>query len=185
MRGPGSAVARSPWGASPPPGLEAGQDDLVEHHRPPLPPVLPGQIGVPVPPGRALPLRQLLVRLRVGARQRRDSRRRPYGAGLVRQLLSSAVAEGIELLDIAELQRRLRLHAGAQAGFERAVLLRVEGTEGQRVALTAMAADGEDAGAAAGNRDHRVEAEFDRGAGALLRHAATGPAEKTKGLSPT
>ncbi len=66
------------------------------------------------------------------------------------------------------------------------MLLRVEGAEGQRVALAAMAADGEDAGAAARNRDHRrVEADLDRGAGALVRHGRSGTTEKAKGLSPT
>jgi len=88
-------------------------------------------------------------------------------AGFVRQLLAAAVAERIELFDIAEFQRRLRLDAGAQARLEGPVLLRIERPEGQGVAaIRAIAADCKNAGVAAGNRDdRRIEADFDRRAG--------------------
>ena len=51
------------------------------------------------------------------------------------QRVPAAVAEGVELLDIAELQRGLLGDPGAQARLERAVGERIERAEGQAVGL--------------------------------------------------
>jgi hypothetical protein len=50
-------------------------------------------------------------------------------------VVAIAVAEGVELLDIAERQAGLLLHRLAKAAFQRPVLLGVERTERQRVAM--------------------------------------------------
>src|SRR5690606_18706703 len=107
--------------------------------------------------------------------------------GLVGQLLAAPVAKGVELFDIAEFQRGLRLDARLKARFEGAMVVRIERSEGQCVAGRVSVADRQDAGAAAANRDdRRVEADFDRRpAGGLVHFAGpSGRMEKVKGLSP-
>src|SRR5580704_13255141 len=76
----------------------------------------------------------------------------------------AAVAERIELLDIAEPQSRLFFYPGAQADLEGAVRHRVERAERQSGALVAVAGGGgEDQGLVAFDRDDGGgQADLDR-----------------------
>ena len=67
------------------------------------------------------------------------------GAGIARPRMPAAIAEGIELLDIAQPQSRLFFHPGAQPDLEGAVRDRVERAERKPGELVAVAAGcGED-----------------------------------------
>ena len=59
---------------------------------------------------------------------RENVRRRIAGLGV-----PAAIAEGVELLDITEVEPGLPLHPGAQADLERAVRARGERAKGKRV----------------------------------------------------
>ena len=57
--------------------------------------------------------------------------------------MPSAVAEGVELLGISEIEIGLLLHPAAQPAFQRAVIERIEGAEGQGVVRVARMMDDE------------------------------------------
>ncbi len=93
----------------------------------PRAPILPGEIGVP---GRPMRPEQLFARAAGEGEiaDRQDVRGAIAGLGV-----TAAVAEGVELLDIAEVEPGLPLDPGAQPDVERAVGARGEGAEGKRV----------------------------------------------------
>src|SRR5207245_9752140 len=66
-----------------------------------------------------------------GARECEIADRDHMRAGVAGFRMTAAIAERIELLDIAEPQTRLRLDPGAQADFEGAMARRIERTERQ------------------------------------------------------
>ena len=102
--------------------------DGVELARAPLPEILVGQVAVPVlPRGLGDPRRPLLADERQVGHRERVHPRQGRRAGAV------AVAEGVELLHVAEALVRLPLHPGAQAALQRGVL-GDEGTGRQAVA---------------------------------------------------
>ena len=78
--------------------------------------------------------------------------------------VAAAIAEGIELLDIAQAQARLFLDPGAQANFKGAVRDRIEGAERKTGALVAFAGGcGEDQRLIGFDRhDGGGQADFDR-----------------------
>src|ERR1700759_5719201 len=84
--------------------------------------------------------------------------------GIARLRMPAAVAESVQLLDIAQPQPGLLLDPGAQADLEGAVRDRVEGAERKAVELVAAGAGrGEDQGLVALDRDDgRGEADLDR-----------------------
>ena len=109
------------------PFLQPRLDLARENFRLAVPPVLPGEIGVP---GRPMRAEQLLARA-AGQSEITDGenvRCRVAGLGV-----PPAVAESVKLLDITEVEAGLPLHPGAKADLERAVLARGERAEGQRV----------------------------------------------------
>src|SRR5690606_17316850 len=85
---------------------ECRQDRVIDHDRLAAPPVLPGEKAIPVAPVRA---RQVLVVLDVYAREGEIADRDDMRAGMAVARLPAAVAERVELLDIAERQARLLL----------------------------------------------------------------------------
>ena len=158
------------------PALQHWHDPLVQHARTAFAPVLPGEEPVDVVPGRAGSRRALLPDQ--GEVGDGDHPRTP--GQLPR--IAVTVAEGVELLDVAQLDPGLVPHPAAQAELHGPVLLRVEGTEGDGVhrcpvavpatsggagpaadpvaVLRARPADRQDARDLAGDRqDHRVEAD--------------------------
>ncbi len=66
-----------------------------------------------------------------GARQREIADRHHVRAGVAGLGMPAAIAERVELLDIAEPQARLFLDPGAQADLESAVARRIERAERQ------------------------------------------------------
>ncbi len=60
--------------------------------------------------------------------------------GVARPRMAAAIAEGVELLHIADSEAGLRLDPGAQADLEGAVRERIERTEGKPGAGLALAA---------------------------------------------
>ena len=86
------------------------------------------------------------------------------GVGVAGLGMPAAIAEGIELLDIAQPQSRLFFHPGAQPDLEGAVRDRVERAERKPGELVAVAAGcGEDQGLIAFYRDNGGgQADFDR-----------------------
>ena len=87
-------------------------------------------------------------------------------AGVARPRVAAAVAEGVELLDIADVERGLRRHPGAQADLEGAVRQRIERAERQAGAGARFAGVGgdQDARLVRLHRDDRGgEPDFDRG----------------------
>jgi hypothetical protein len=86
-------------------------------------------------------------------------------AGL--EFVAAAIAEGVELLDVAERHLRLFLHQIAQADFERAVAFGFERAEGETVGSVCLghriAADDENARHVVGHCDDAsVQADDDR-----------------------
>ncbi len=76
--------------------------------------------------------------------------------------IAIAVAEGVELLGVAEVEAGLLAHPAAQAEVQSAVGLRLQRTERQGVLGSPGEADGQDAGNLGGDRhDHRVEAQIE------------------------
>src|SRR5665648_952456 len=90
-----------------------------------VPPVLPRQIRVP---GRPMRAHHLLAR---AARKREIADRERMRPAWLR--VPPTVAEGVELLHIAELDPGLALHPFAQADLQRPVRARRERAKGQRV----------------------------------------------------
>src|SRR6185295_2048811 len=87
------------------PALDAGDDRPVDDLRPAAPPVLPGEEGVDVVPARlAGAVRRLLSHQ--GEVADRDGA--ASGARFLR--VAQAIAEGVELLDVAELEAGLLAH---------------------------------------------------------------------------
>ena len=83
------------------PLLEQRHDDLVEDRGPPLAPVLPRKEAVPrLEPGAAAS--RSAAALSGHAREREIADRDHVHAGVVRPRVAAAVAEGVELLDIAD-----------------------------------------------------------------------------------
>ncbi len=120
------------------PVVEQRQDDFVEDVRPLLAPVLPREEAIPrleAGTGRAQGGEVLRH-----AREREIADRDHVGAGVARPRVPAAVAEGVELLDIADRKAGLRLDPGAQPDFEGAVCERVERPERQPRAGLALAA---------------------------------------------
>ena len=132
----------SAFGAAPANSERRGQDQFVDDRGSRLPPILPREVAVPVAPlgvGRACSSR--------ATRQREIADRehaRPFAR--TRQM-PAAIAERVELLDIAELQSGLLLHPVAQSRFQRAMRDRIERAEGQGVGALARAAPQARAGA--------------------------------------
>src|SRR5579859_697991 len=96
------------------PGGEPRQDQVGHQPVGPAAPILPRKIAVPVLPRR-------LRRGRTGFARQPQIAERYHPVAVARRAV--AVGEGVELLDIAQRLVRLRLDPGAQAQFERAVIL--------------------------------------------------------------
>ena len=98
------------------------------------------------------------------------------GAGVGRPRVAAAVAEGVELLDIAERSAGLRLDPGAQADLEGAVRQRIERAErqpGARLVRLAVARD-QDRRLPVLDRDDRGgQADLDRREDGVALIAAT------------
>ena len=110
------------------PGLEAWGNQGVEDRRRAFPPVLPREIAVPVAPQRIG-----RFGFAAGAREGKITHRHhPWSLTRFHQM-PPAIAEGVELLGVIEIQISLLAHPGPQAALQRAVRLRIEGTEGKGV----------------------------------------------------
>src|SRR5262249_21383424 len=84
------------------------------------------------------------------------------GVGVAGSRMAAAIAEGVELLDIAEPQPRLLLDPVAQADLEGAVLERIERAEGQ-ACEGSFAARGEYQGLGVlGRHDRGGQTDLDR-----------------------
>ena len=83
------------------------------------------------------------------ARQREIADRDHVRAGVARPRVAAAVAEGVELLDVADVDRGLRRHPGAQADLEGAVRQRIERAERQAGARSRLLRIGRRPGCAA------------------------------------
>src|SRR5262249_28937391 len=87
-------------------------------------------------------------------------------AGVARQRVAAAVAEGVELLDVADPQARLRLDPVAQTDFEGVVRERIEWAERQAVgfiAVMAVARDQDRPRVRLHGDDRRGQSGLDRG----------------------
>src|ERR1700731_2764212 len=125
---PGGASAAAPPPPPPPPGPtpppRAGRRPRPRHP-PPAAPVLPGEELVGVEPARVPGDPALAL-----AHQREVGHRDDARALRVFEPVSIAVAEGVELLDVAELEPGLLVHPAAQPAVERAIGLGLQGTKG-------------------------------------------------------
>ena len=109
--------------------------------RPALAPVLPRKEAVPrLEAGAGCAQRGGVVG-HAGEREIAD--RDHVRAGVVRPRMAAAVAERVELLDIADGERGLRRHPGAQADLEGAVRQRIERAERQAGAGAALRIGGD------------------------------------------
>ena len=111
------------------PGFQGGPDDAVDDLRAAVPPIFPGE--------ELRPRRPQGVRgLRVNGRRREsqiadgDHARRSR-AHVRHRRVTSLIAEGVELLHVAQVEPRLAGDELAQGEFECAVTHRIEWTEGQ------------------------------------------------------
>jgi hypothetical protein len=64
--------------------------------------------------------------------------------GVAGARMAAAISEGVELLDIGDVERGLGLHPGAQAHFERAVRQRLERSRGQAGRIVLLLAFGDE-----------------------------------------
>src|SRR6185369_4013232 len=141
-------------------GVEGGRDGTVQERRPAGPPVFPGEEFVPVAPVGFDADRDLAHQGEVG----HGDDAHPLAA---HPRIAVAVAEGVELLDVAEGEGGLLVDPAAQATVEGAVVLRIERTEGQGLVeqpggAFASGAQGEDARHFVGDRrDDGVETDGD------------------------
>src|SRR6266851_4899535 len=142
------------------PSAELGQDVARDDLGPRLPPVLPWEEAVPGFEARARRPRRIVGRARQGEIADRDHMR----VGVAGLGVPAAVAEGVELLDIAEPQAGLFFHPGPQPDLEGAVRDRVERSERKTRKPVAVAAGRrQDQGLVAFQRDdRRGEADLDR-----------------------
>ena len=111
------------------PGREGRPDRCVEDGRPAAAPILPRENTRTSARNRA-PAGSV-PRLRAHARQGEIADGDDVGAFVARRRVPAAVAEGVELLDIAERKAGLLGHEVAQADFQRAVEQRVEAARGR------------------------------------------------------
>ena len=111
------------------PGLQGRNNGLVDQARAAPPPVLPGEEARPGRPG-GVGHGGFDGVGRQGQIAHRDD---PRGAGahVGQGRIAALVAEGVELLDIAELEACLGGDEGAQGQLEGALALRIERAEGQ------------------------------------------------------
>src|SRR5262249_59760179 len=105
----GRIVAR----LAPRPGVEGRQDGAVEDLRPARPPVLPGEEPVPRREAGAGPVQRVGALRAAGQRQVAD--RDDVRAAVAALGLPAAVAEGVELLDIADREPALLPDPAAHA----------------------------------------------------------------------
>src|SRR5499426_483766 len=124
---PAQRTRRRGLGRAARPILEQRQDDLVEDVRPLLPPIFPREEAIPW-------LEAGAGRMQGGkvlrhAREREIADRDDVGAGIARPRVAAAIAEGVELLDVADRKAGLGLDPGPQPDFEGAMRQRVERPE--------------------------------------------------------
>src|SRR5712671_6179014 len=153
-------ACRLRWLALSRPARQLWKDVALDHGGTRFPPVFPWEKPVPGLERRARRGRGVVGR----ARQRKIADRGDMRVGVAGLRMSAAIAEGIELLDIAEPQARLLFHPGAQPNLEGAVRDRVERPERKPGEFVAVAAGcGEDQRLVAFDRDDGGgQADFDR-----------------------
>src|SRR6185369_8200182 len=127
------------------PASERWQYSIVEDGRPTLAPILPWKEIVPPPPARPGAL-QGGRRFFALAGEGEVADRKHVRADVTGHGMAAAVAERIELLDVAELEGALFGDPRPQARLECAMRDRIKRPEGQGVGLAILAGDGEDQG---------------------------------------
>src|SRR6516165_2780200 len=129
------------------PILEQRQDNLVEDLRPLIAPIFPREEAIPwFESGAGRAQGGEILR---HAREREIADRDHVGAGIARPRVAAAIAEGVQLLHIADRKAGLRLDPRPQPDFEGAVRERIERPERQRRARLAR-------GAVAGHENGRL-----------------------------
>src|SRR6266478_2204572 len=127
------------------PILEQRQDDLVEDLRPLIAPIFPREEAIPwFETGAGGAQGGEILR---HAREREIADGDHVGAGIARPRVAAAIAEGVQLLHIANRKAGLRLDPRPQPDFEGAVRERIERPERQpRARLTRGAVAGHENG---------------------------------------
>src|SRR4029079_15372515 len=152
------------------------QDDLVENVRPLLPPILPGEESVPGLEAGAGGVERVDCLRHAGEGEIAD--RHDVRAGVVGARMAAAIAEGVELLHIADGEPGLGTHPRAQADLEGPMRGRVERTEWQSragAALAAVAGDENGRLLALDGHDRGGEPDLDRRERGLSHSGSVAP----------
>src|SRR5262249_52203334 len=111
------------------PFIERWRDVLIDQRRPAIAKIFPRKMFIPAAPKRAGDVADIAA-----AGQREIADRKHAQAAVRILIVPAAIAEGVKLLGVAQLQLGLLLDPHAKPAFERAMQMRIEWAKWQTAA---------------------------------------------------